>query len=134
MIPDRLIEPDTLRTDGSRSAVEVRIPWYRAVPGSCIADVDLSVDGVAAPKDSLRWEMNGRTFRLPELVDQTDEWWFPLDSAVVSGDIPVQGDGDHSVAVTLQLYIPYIVTDHGVLRIEEHDTKSMKATTKAVGR
>jgi hypothetical protein len=38
------------------------------------------------------------------------------------------------VAVTLKLYIPYIVTDHGVLRIEEHDTKSMKATTKAVGR
>jgi hypothetical protein len=130
MIPDRLIEPDTLSTDGRRSAVEVRIPWYRAVPASCIADVDLSVDGVAAPKDSLRWEMNGRTFRLSELVDETDEWWFPLDSAVVSGDIPVQGEGDHSVDVTLKLYIPYIVTDHGVLRIEEHDTKTMKAVRR----
>jgi hypothetical protein len=130
MIPDRLIEPDTLRTDGSRAAVEVRIPWYRAVPGSCIADVDLSVDGVPAAKDSLRWEMNGRTFRLPELVHRTDEWWFPLDSAVVSGDVSVQSDGDHSVAVTLQLYIPYIVTDHGVLLIEERDTKTMKAVTR----
>ena len=26
--------------------------------------------------------MNGREFSFDELVDETDEWWFPLDSAV----------------------------------------------------
>ena len=127
MIPDRIIEQGTLTTDGARAAVEVRLPWYRALPGSCISEAALTVDGAPAPAESIRWTMNGRTFRLDELVDNTDEWWFPTDSAVLSGDVPVGDGGDHTVDVELKLYIPYIVTDHGVLRIEEHDTKTMKA-------
>ncbi len=134
MIPDRIIEQDTLTTDGVRSAVEVRIPWYRALPGSCISEVSFAVDGVQAPVESLRWTMNGRTFRLADLVDDTDQWWFPLDSAIVSGDIPLAtGSDEHRVDVELKLYIPYIIIDGGqVLRIEEHDTKTMPATTKEV--
>jgi hypothetical protein len=47
---------------------------------------------------------------------------------VVEGDLDVPADDrDHTVDVELKIYIPYIVTDHGVLRIEEHDTKTMKA-------
>jgi Domain of unknown function (DUF6379) len=136
VIPDRIIEDGTLRTDGMRISVEVRIPWYRALPASCIADVGLTVDGVAAPKESLRWTMNGRDFRLEELPERTDEWWFVTDSAVVSGDLPVragaehdvQHDAPHDVEVDLRLYIPYIVTDHGVLLIEEHGRRTTLAT------
>lgn len=129
MIPDRIIEQGTLKTQGARAAVEVRIPWYRALPASCISDVSLAVDGIPAPADSIRWEMNGKTFRLPDLADDTEEWWFPLDSAVVSGDIPVEDPGaEHTVEVELKLYIPYIIIDNDqVLRIEEHDSKTMKA-------
>ncbi|GAB3612906.1 C-glycoside deglycosidase beta subunit domain-containing protein [Humibacter ginsengisoli] len=129
MIPDRIIEQGTLTTDGARSSVEVRIPWYRALPGSCISEVSLAVDGVPAPAQSLRWGMNGKTFRIDELADKIDEWWFPLDSAVVSGDIPIRADaGEHRVDVELKLYIPYIIIgDDEVLRIEEHDTKTMSA-------
>ncbi|MET3566933.1 hypothetical protein ABIC47_002424 [Leifsonia sp. 563] len=129
MIPDRIIEQGTLKTQGARAAVEVRIPWYRALPASCISDVSLAVDGIPAPADSIRWEMNGKTFRLPDLADDTEEWWFPLDSAVVSGDIPVDEPGaEHTVEVELKLYIPYIIIDNDqVLRIEEHDSKTMKA-------
>jgi hypothetical protein len=127
VIPDRIIEQGTLTTDGARSAVEVRLPWYRALPGSCIAGAGLRVDGVDAPKDSLRWTMNGRTFTFDELVDETEEWWFPTDSVVLSGDVPVaSGDADHEVDVDLTLYIPYIVIgENEVLHIEEHDTKTM---------
>jgi len=129
MIPDRIIEQGTLTTDGARAAVEVRIPWYRALPASCIAGASLTVDGVTALADSLRWQLNGRTFTFAEMTDNTDEWWFPLDSAVLSGDIPVAAeDADHRVDVELKLYIPYIVIGDGeVLHIEEHDTKTMTA-------
>lgn len=127
MIPDRLIEKDTLTTDGATCSVEVRIPWYRSLPASCIAEFGLAIDGIPAPADSLRWTMNGQTFRLADLVGRTDEWWFPTDSAVLSGDITIPDRTEHSVDVELKLFIPYIVTDHGVLRIEEHDTKTMKA-------
>jgi hypothetical protein len=129
MIPDRIVEDGTLRTDGTRTSVEVRIPWYRALPASCIADVALRVDGVAAPRETLRWTMNGRDFALDELPERVDEWWFPTDSAVVSGDLPLAAADGHDVEVDLRLYIPYIVTDHGVLLIEEHGRRTMPVTT-----
>jgi len=128
VIPDRIIEQGTLTIDGPRTAVEVRLPWYRALPGSCIAGAKLSIDGVEAPAESLRWSMNGREFGFPELVDETGEWWFPTDSAVLSGELPVSPGEDHEVRVDLTLFIPYIIiSDTETLHIEEHDTKTMKA-------
>ncbi|MBW9109290.1 C-glycoside deglycosidase beta subunit domain-containing protein [Microbacterium ureisolvens] len=128
MIPDRIIEQGTLTTDGDRAAVEVRLPWYRALPASCIAGATLTVDGVEAPAESLRWEMNGRIFTFAELTPNAEEWWFPTDSAVLSGDVAVSGDGEHTVSVELVLYIPYIVIGADeVLHIEEKDTKTMSA-------
>ena len=128
MIPDRIIEQGTLTTDGARAAVEVRIPWYRALPGSCIAGAGLTIDGVAASPESLRWTMNGREFTFAELATRTDEWWFPLDSAVLSGDVEAAPDVEHEVEVDLTLFIPYIViSDSEVLHIEEHDKKTMTA-------
>ena len=131
MIPDRIIEQGTLTTSGTRAAVDVRIPWYRALPASCIAGASLSVDGVPAPAETLRWELNGRERTFAEMADYTESWWFPLDSAVLSGDVLVAADcGEHEVSVELTLYIPYIVIgENEVLHIEEHDTKTMKAAT-----
>ena len=128
MIPDRIIEQGTLVAAGPRAQVEVRIPWYRALPGSCIAGAALTIDGVAAPADSLRWQMNGTDFTFDELRTNTDEWWFPADSAVLSGAIDIDVDAEHEVRVDLTLYIPYIIiSDTETLHIEEHDTKIMKA-------
>jgi hypothetical protein len=131
VIPDRIIEQGTLTTGGGRAAVEVRIPWYRALPGSCISEFALAVDGVPASAESLRWTMNGTTYRMEELAAHPEDWWFPLDSAVVSGEVPVADDGaEHRVDVELKLYIPYIIIGDGeVLRIEEHDTKTMTAAS-----
>ena len=129
MIPDRIIEQGTLTTDGRRVEVEVRLPWYRALPGSCIAGAGLRVDGIPAAEDSLRWTMTGRTVTVGELVDETGEWWFPTDSAVLSGELPIaDADAEHEVRVDLTLYIPYIIiSDSETLHIEEHDIKTMKA-------
>lgn len=129
MIPDRIIEQNTLTTTGARAAVEVRLPWYRALPASCIRPASLSIDG--NPAGDLRWEMNGKTFTFDELAVNTDEWWFPTDSVVLSGDIDINlGDEEHTVDVDLSLYIPYIIiSDSEVLHIDEHDSKTMKAVT-----
>ncbi len=65
---------------------------------------------------------------IPDLAGEVDEWWFPADSVVVTGDLEVPADDqEHRVDIELKVYIPYIVTAHGVLRIEEHDSKTMKA-------
>jgi hypothetical protein len=128
MIPDRIIEQGTLTTTGARTAVEVRLPWYRALPGSCIAGATLTIDGAAAPAESLLWRMNGREFSFDELRTNTEEWWFPTDSAVLSGDLAVDPDAEHEVTVGLTLYIPYIIiSDTETLHIDETNTKTMKA-------
>ncbi|WP_308495352.1 MULTISPECIES: DUF6379 domain-containing protein [unclassified Microbacterium] len=128
VIPDRIIEQGTLTTTGRRTAVEVRLPWYRALPGSCIAGAKLTIDGVEAPAESLRWRMNGREFDFSELADETGAWWFPTDSAVLSGELPVSPGREHEVRVDLTLFIPYIIiSDTETLHIEEHDIKTMKA-------
>lgn len=125
MIPDRIIEQNTLTTNGTRAAVEVRLPWYRALPASCIRPAGLSIDGKAA--DDVRWEMNGKTFTFDELATNTDEWWFPTDSVVLSGNVDVDSNKqEHTVDVDLSLYIPYIIiSDSEVLHIDEHDSKTM---------
>ncbi|CAN3700362.1 hypothetical protein MMX123_00346 [Microbacterium sp. MM2322] len=127
MIPDRIIEQGTLTAHNGRASVEVRLPWYRALPASCISGATLTVDGVEAPADSLRWSMNGEEFTFAEMKTNTEQWWFPTDSAVLSGDVPADA-GEHEVRVDLELYIPYIIiADDQVLHIEEHDTKTMTA-------
>lgn len=77
MIPDRIIEQGTLRARDGRAAVEVRLPWYRALPASCISAAKLTIDGVEAPTETLRWEMNGEEFTFGEMTTNTQEWWFP---------------------------------------------------------
>ena len=125
MIPDRIIEQGTLSVRDGRAAVDVRLPWYRALPASCISAAKLTIDGAEAPAESLRWQMNGEEFTFAEMKDNTAQWWFPTDSAVLSGDLAVDA-GEHEVRVDLELYIPYIIiADDQVLHIEEHDMKTM---------
>ncbi|RWR19336.1 flagellar biosynthesis protein [Microbacterium enclense] len=129
MIPDRIIEQGTLRARDGRVAVEVRLPWYRALPASCISAAKLTIDGAEAPAETLRWQMNGEEFTFAEMTTNTQEWWFPTDSAVLSGDLAVDA-GEHEVRVDLELYIPYIIiADDQVLHIEEHDSKTMSVRT-----
>ncbi|GCD89965.1 DUF6379 domain-containing protein [Nocardioides sp. LS1] len=129
MINDRLIDPDSLVIQPGRVSLDVRIPWYRAVPASCIHDVTVHVDGRPVPADSMRFELNGRERRLAEFPELVDESWFTTDSLRVTGDLEVAPADDHDVLVNLKLYIPYIVTAHGVLMIDESlETKMAGAT------
>lgn len=72
--------------------------------------------------------MNGRTFTFADMVDETGQWWFPTDSAVLSGDLALSADGvGHVVDVELELFLPYLIVDDEVLRIRERDSKAMRA-------
>ena len=66
--------------------------------------------------------------RRDELQARIDDWWFIQDPAVLEGELAV-APGEHEVEVGLRLYIPYIVTDHGVLMIDEHGTRTMEAVS-----
>jgi hypothetical protein len=127
MMPELIIEPETFKIQGDRVRLNVRMPWYRALPLSSVADVRWTVDGQAVPRESITWTVDGSTYRLDELPPRHDKWWYVLDSAVLEGDLIASDRDRHHTAVTLALYIPYITTDHGVLLIEESDAKEMAA-------
>ena len=55
VIPDRIIEQGTLTTDGARAAVEVRLPWYRALPGVVHRRREARRRRRRGPAETLRW-------------------------------------------------------------------------------
>lgn len=130
MINDRLIDPDSLVLQSGKVSVDVRIPWYRAIPASCIHDVTVSIDGEQVPSASVLCELNGRQRRLDELPALVDESWFTTDPLTVTGELDVESAESHDVHVNLKLFIPYIVTAHGVLMIDESLELQMAGTLR----
>ncbi|HWI30752.1 MAG TPA: DUF6379 domain-containing protein [Microbacterium sp.] len=130
MLAAEIIENDTLRVRDTTVAIDVRMPWYRALPLSSIAEASLSIDGSVVDPDTVTWTVNGVTRPLAELAELWDENWYVLDSATIAGTLPADIEPGREVTrqvdVALSLYIPYLPNAaHGVLRIREQDTKSM---------
>ena len=46
-------------------AVAVQLPWYRSLWLSAVDDVAASVNGVPVPQEDLRFELQGRSYRIP---------------------------------------------------------------------
>jgi hypothetical protein len=99
-------EQDVRRTDDG-IAVSVQLPWYRSLWLSAVDDVAVTVNGAEIPKDRLRFELQGRTYRIDELREQWDTLWFlqdrpdiliPLDAVPETGDRV-----DVDVTLTLRL-------------------------------
>jgi len=94
-------------------------------PGDIARDARFSIGEVVQHRFH---PFRGVVFDVDPTFANTEEWWFPTDSAVLSGDLAVDPDVEHDVRVDLVLYIPYIiVSDTETLHIEENDTKTMKA-------
>ena len=102
-------EKDVRRTaDGI--AVAVQLPWYRSLWLSAVDDVAASVNGVEVPKDRLRFELEGRSYRIEELPEQSETLWFVADrpDVVISLDeVPAPGE-KLTVEVVLTMRLLYM--------------------------
>jgi len=87
-------EKDVRRTENGL-AVSVQLPWYRSLWLSAVDDVSASVNGVEIPKESLRFELEGHSYTVAELPEQSETLWFvadrpdvviPLEHAPAAGD------------------------------------------------
>lgn len=98
----------SLRRTGYGYEVGVRLPWYRALPLSCVG-FGLTVDGDEVAPQRIRLHVNDRDYALEELAELYAEHWFVLDEAGlrVDADEPL-GAGEHEVAVEVELRPPYI--------------------------
>jgi hypothetical protein len=127
VISEQMIERSELVVRGGRVSVPVRMPWYRALPMSSVGDMIINLDGHEVPAESITWTCEGRTYTREELTGSWQTWWFPTDTAYMTGDLPEGYTPGESAQVTIQLglYIPYINAGTGILKIVEKDSKSL---------
>ena len=98
-----------LRHEGQPAVrITVRLTDYRSLPVSCIAGIDLQIDGRPVDADRLVLRLNNNDYPLPALRERVDLVWFVLDPAqlVVPLDEPLSA-GVHDVVGTLHLIMPY---------------------------
>jgi len=111
MYDKHIIYPDSLHNlaDGSGFALGVRLPYYRGQPLSVVEDIAVKVDGVAVPREQVRFSVRGKSWTLDQLEENTAERWEFGEVAEVSVLQP-QGlaAGEHEVAVGVQLRISYL--------------------------
>jgi hypothetical protein len=107
---DTVLSDDSLLRRPDGLGIALTVPWYRSLWLSSVSDVSVAVDGVAVPRDDLRVELAGRTYRVDELADQWDTLWFIQDRLVVVVPLdepPAEGD-EVDVEATVELRLPYM--------------------------
>ncbi|BAJ74691.1 hypothetical protein MTES_1727 [Microbacterium testaceum StLB037] len=108
-------EKDVRRTDDGL-AVSVQLPWYRSLWLSAVDDVGVSVNGVAVPKDDLRFALEGREYRVEELPEQSETLWFVADrpDVLIHLDTPPAAGEEITVEVVLTMRLLYMQIMPGV--------------------
>jgi hypothetical protein len=95
-------ENDVRRTE-TGIAVSVQLPWYRSLWLSAVDDVAVSVDGVEIPRERLRFDLQGRSYRIDELPEQSETLWFVADRPEVVIDLSRAPDPGEKVTVEVVL-------------------------------
>ncbi|MCS7007596.1 MAG: DUF6379 domain-containing protein [Thermoleophilia bacterium] len=127
MLGDQVIADGSLRAAEGGVSFALRMPWYRALPLSCLESVEVRLDGEAFPPEALTLTLEGRPYRLSDLPPLHDTWWYVTDPIEVT--LPralTPGDGEHELDVTVALRIPYIVESGHPLVMRERCLKRME--------
>ena len=104
----RLLPRDEVKLAPDALDLGVRIPWYRSLPLSVVEVGELTIDGEPVTAADIRFALNGKEFALGELESLTSEFWYVLDSARLRVCRGLDPKRKHSIALTLNLYPPYI--------------------------
>lgn len=108
-------EKDVRRT-GDGIAVSVQLPWYRSLWLSAVDDVAASVNGVEVAREDLRFELEGRSYTIDELPEQSETLWFVADrpDVVIRLDSPPAPGEKLTVEVVLTMRLLYMQIMPGV--------------------
>ena len=128
MFANSLIDDDSFASDPDGFRFDLRLNWYRGLPLSSVARLEVRVDGEPVDPRAILFTVDGVTRRLAALPELDDEWWFVADPAEIrvarAGGL---APGAHELEVTLGTRIPYIVIrDADVLTEENTCRKSVR--------
>jgi hypothetical protein len=101
--------------DDGLSAVEgglqldVRLPWYRSLPLSALDFGPLAIDGHPIDPRAVTVTLNGLERPMADLAGLWQEYWWVLDSALVSIPYPdAEAGTEYEVEFTLVIHPPYV--------------------------
>jgi hypothetical protein len=105
-----VVRDDALHADDCGFALELHHHWYRSLPLSSIATLDLTLDGEPVSSGDLTIHANQDTYTFAEIEEQFDKWWFTTDAITVTATRPGFTAGSrHRVELDLGLLIPYLI-------------------------
>jgi hypothetical protein len=104
-----MLRPDALREDALGLALEVRLPWYRSLPLSCVESIELSLNGRPVSCDDLLVAVDGCDRRVTELEPLEDRPWFVRDPIALKAPWVVEAGEEIDVRLRVRLRIPYIL-------------------------
>jgi hypothetical protein len=106
----RPFDDDALRANDDGVELDIRLNWYRSLPLSSVATVELTLNGEAVAGDEITFAVNGGEYALSELGDRWDEMWFVLDPATLRvRRLLVRPGEEAEVHLKLGSRIPYIM-------------------------
>ncbi len=105
----RVIGDDALRVVEDGFELDVDLNWYRSLPLSSVATLELTVDDETVPSNEIVFAVNGKEYSLDELANRWEEYWFVLDAATLRVRRSlVRAGGPVDVHVRLGTRIPYL--------------------------
>ena len=109
MMVNRVISDNGLIVTDTGVDIDIRLPWYRALPLSTVGVTEVEIDNRKIDLVPLTFEVNGKQYKLSQLSDLYTEWWYVLDSAYlhVPGANVVRGQ-HYQIKVTVAIRPPYI--------------------------
>ena len=130
MFKTRVISDNGLRCWEGSVAIDIRLPWYRALPLSTVEIAEVKIDGALIAANEMRFLINGESLALDVLPGRDKDWWYVLDSGFVLVPKRVLEIGSqHEVSVTVGIRPPYIP---GFYRMTEC-TKRLKVEPETQG-
>ena len=84
-------------------SVSVQLPWYRSLWLSAVDDVAATVNGVEITKESLRFELQGKSYSIAELPEQWETLWFVADRPDVVIDLGRTPDAGERLTIEVVL-------------------------------
>ncbi len=109
MMVNRVISDNGLTVTEFGADIDIRLPWYRALPVSTVGVTEVEIDGKHLDLSSLMFEVNGKQYKLNELGKHPEDWWYVLDSAYLHvPGVNLRRGQNYQVKVIVSIRPPYI--------------------------
>lgn len=104
-----------------------RIPFYRALPLSCIESLTLIINDATIENENITMTLRGESYRLDELSGLMDIWWgFTEDVTFFVKNTGAPYKGFVELDFTVKVRLPYLIPTNGEDRPNYDTSRAVK--------